>query len=134
MRAFARLAIVAFAVFAAAPPAAAQMEGSYDLMEINGQAVPVPSPGEDGVVMSKMSLVLTPEGRFVLQFAVEVAGFPQRIEEVVEGTFTVAGDTLAITSQNREDVSTVHFRFALADGTLRLYDYRDDEYTLRRRR
>lgn len=44
-----------------------------------------------------------------------------------------SGDTLVLTSQNLEANSTTRLRFALADGTLRLYDHQNIEYTLRRR-
>jgi hypothetical protein len=132
MRTLARLAVVALAACMAAQPAAAQMEGSYDLVEINGQAIPAPSPSEEGVVMHGIVLQLMPDGRFSMRFRAAWEGELPELEQEFQGTFAVTADTLALTAENLEETRTIHFRFTLADGTLRLYDEHEDEYTLRR--
>lgn len=132
MRSLLRLAIVAFAACAAAEPAAAQMDGGYHLGEVNGQSLPVLSPGGDGVLVHKVILLLMPDGRFFMKARAVMEGAPEPVEEEIEGTYSVTGDSLALTPDDAEKNGEMAFRFTLADGTLRLYNGEGHEYTFRR--
>jgi hypothetical protein len=133
MRTLLRLAILGFTAAIAAAPAAAQMEGgSYLLVEVDGQPVPAPSPNESSVVMHKAVLLFTPEGRFFMQAKASLDGAPEQVEEEMEGTWSVTGDSLALTPDGDGAGDVMRFRFTLAEGTLRLYDDDGHEYTFRR--
>ncbi|HEU0299162.1 MAG TPA: hypothetical protein VFR37_06895 [Longimicrobium sp.] len=132
MRAFARLAIVAFAVFAAAPPTTAQMEGSYGLVEVDGQPLPATSPDEEGVVMHRAILQLAAEGRFLLQAWATVGGDPEQEQEEFLGTWSVSTDLLTLTPDGAGEEALMRFRFTLAGDALRLHNGDGHEFTFRR--
>lgn len=134
MRSLVRLAIVAFAACAAAEPAAAQMDGSYDMVGINSQPLPVLSPGEDGVLVHKAVLLLMPDGRFFMRARANVDDSPEPVEEKIEGTYSVTDDSLALTPDDTASNGEMRFRFTFAEDTLRLYNAEGHEYTFRRQR
>ena len=131
MRSLIALLLLAFATVAAAP-AAAQVEGSYELVQINGHALPAPSPTEDGVVMHNAALALAPDGRFLMLAKASSGGDAEQHEAEGRGTWTVTGDSLALTPDGGGADDALHFRWTLADGTLTLVDEEGDAYTFRR--
>jgi hypothetical protein len=132
MRSIITLVVLAFAACLTAAPATAQMAGSYELVQLNGQAVPAPSPEEPDVVVLTMALVLAPDGRFTLQ-ATALDGEPEQSEHKAEGGWTVDADSLILTSDDSFDDGVLRFRYALEGETLKLYTENDHEFTFRRR-
>jgi hypothetical protein len=132
MRSILTLAVLAFASCLAPAPAAAQMAGSYALAEVNGHALPAPSPEEADVVVRTMSLVLTPEGRFTMEAAATLDGGSEQSEQSAEGAWTVDADSLILTSDDEEEDGVLRFRWTLEGGTLKLYTENGHEFAFRR--
>jgi hypothetical protein len=107
------------------------LEGSYELVRINGGALPAPSPTEDGVTMQGATLRLMPDGRFAMDARATTGSDGERSDEEAQGTWSVTGDTIVMLP----DVSggdPPSFRWTLAEGTLTLYDEDGHAYTFRR--
>lgn len=133
MRTLVRLAIVAFAACAAAKPAGAQMEGRYELAEVDGQPLPAASPDEDGVTMHRTVLRLTAKGRFHIQAWASVDGSADPVKEEMEGTWSVTDDQLTMLPAEAKGEPPMRFRFTLTEGTLRLVNGMGQEFTFRAR-
>lgn len=131
MRSLIALLLLALATLAAAP-AAAQVEGTYELVQINGQALPAPSPSEENVVMHGATLALTADGRFLMQARAGAADDTEPQEAEARGTWTASGDSLALTPDDGGADHALHFRWTLREGTLTLHDEEGDAYTFRR--
>lgn len=131
MRSPIALLLLALATLAAAP-AAAQVEGTYELVQINGRALPTPSPAEENVVMHGATLALSEDGRFLMQARAGTADAAEPQEAEARGTWTVTGDSLALTPDDGGADDALHFRWTLEDGALTLYDEEGDAYTFRR--
>lgn len=129
MRSIITLAAVAFACLAAAP-AAAQVAGSYALVEVNGHGLPVPSPEEADVVVLTMALVLTPDGRYTMQATATLDGGAEESEQKAEGAWKADAHALVLTSD--EDDGVLRFRWTLEGGTLKLYTENGHEFAFRR--
>ena len=115
-----------------AAPAAAQLTGSYELAEVNGHALPAPSPEEADVVVLTMALVLAPDGRFRMEATATLDGGAEESEQSAEGAWTVDADSLTLTPDAEEDDGVLQFRWALEGGTLKLYAENGHEFTFRR--
>jgi hypothetical protein len=132
MRSIVTLVVLAFAAGLAPAPAAAQVAGSYELVEVNGHPLPAASPEEADVVVLKMGLLLMPDGHFMMQATATVGGEAEQVEEKAEGTWTVEADSLVLTSNDAEDDGAMRFRWTLEGGTLKLYAGSRGEFTFRR--
>jgi hypothetical protein len=132
MRWISTLTLAAVASLLLAAPAAAQMEGSYALVQVNGQALPAPSPEEADVVVLTMALELMADGRFRMEAAATLDGGSEESEQSAEGTWTVDADSLTLTSDDEEEDGVLQFRWALEGGTLKLYTENGHEFTFRR--
>jgi hypothetical protein len=114
-------------------PGPTRVEGSYVLTRINGQALPAPSPTEDGVTMLGATLLLAPDGRFSMQATASSGTEPDASGEDVQGAWSVRGDSLLMTPDVRDSNPGPSFRWTLDGRTLTLYDEDGHEYTFRRR-
>ncbi len=85
--------LVLMAVFAAVP-SAAQVEGAYRLVSINGQPLPTPSPTEDRVTVHGGAFDFGGDGRFAMSMSAEVDG---TVTEQAAGTYRVDADSLRLT-------------------------------------
>ena len=134
MRVIIVLVLAVLAVLAACASASrgdTGMEGSYELVRINGGALPAPSPTEDGVTMRGATLRLMPDGRFTMDARATTDEDGEQTDEQAQGTWSVTGDTIVMLP----DVSggdPPSFRWTLAEGTLTLYDQDGHAYTFRR--
>lgn len=116
-----------------ATPGPVQVDGSYVLTRINGQALPAPSPTEEGVTMHGATLLLAPDGRFRMQATASSGRAPEPYEEDLQGTWSVRGDSLSLTPDVRADDPGPSFRWRLEGRTLTLYDEERHEYSFQRR-
>ncbi|HEU4884006.1 MAG TPA: hypothetical protein VFT45_17225 [Longimicrobium sp.] len=132
MRSIVTLVVLAFAACLAPAPAAAQMAGSYMLAEVNGHALPAPSPEEADVVVLTMSLVLTPEGRFMMEATANLDEESGESRQTAEGAWTVDADSLILTSDDEEEDGVLRFRWRMEGGMLKLYTENGHEFAFRR--
>ena len=132
MRSLITLLAAVFAACLAAAPAAAQVEGRYELVQINGHALPAPSPTEDDVIIHRAALALMADGRFLMQAQASAGDDAEPRESEARGTWTVTGDSLALTPEDGGADDALLFRWTLEDGTLTLVDEEGDAYTFRR--
>jgi hypothetical protein len=114
-------------------PAAAQLEGSYELTQVNGQALPTASPTETTFTLRSMTLVLKADG----QYEMEITGFhtasstPLAVD--LTGAYRVEGDGLALHPDQTTHAQPADFRWAVDDGgTLTLTDDQDHRFTFTR--
>jgi hypothetical protein len=131
MRVITVLVLALLAACASASRGGAGLEGSYELVRINGDALPAESPTEDGVTMQGVTLRLTPDGRFTMDAKATTGGGVGQSDERSQGTWSSTGDTLVMVP----DVSggdPPRFRWTLDEGTLTLYDQDGHAYTFRR--
>lgn len=112
----------------AAVPAAAQVEGRYQIVSINGQPLPAPSPTEEGVTVTGSRFWFDDDGRYTVSLR---ANTPEG-EDVEEegGAYTTAGDSLLLSEG--EDVPPLVFRWARQGDTLRISDQDGNAYALLR--
>jgi hypothetical protein len=118
MRPLTRLLLFAAAVLVAAP-AAAQVDGTYALVQVDGQPLPTASPAEDNVVVQGASFRFQPDGSFT-GYVQAGNGHALDSRHDVAGTFTVDGDTLSLTERGHQ--GQVTFRWTQEDGRLNLVD------------
>lgn len=123
MRAF--LAVLLALAGLAAAPAAAQLEGRYELASINGHALPAESPTEPGVSVKRGGYWFHADGRFTV--AVTVDMHEDENTQVASGTYVAVRDSLRLTIRDEEAVA---FRWARDGEALRLYDEQENEYRL----
>lgn len=113
----------------AAVPAAAQVEGRYQVVGINGHALPAASPTEDGVTVVRAAFWFEPDGRATVSMTANVAsGLSMRR---ANGTYVTVRDSLRVTTGRGEPTATA-YRWALDGDTLRLYDEHQNVYALLR--
>lgn len=113
----------------AAVPAAAQVDGAYRLVTINGQALPAPSPTEDGVTMLRASFIFQPDGRFFMQARADDGDAPY--SDGAQGTYRVRGDSLMLLP-DVTGAETVNFRWTANGGTFHLIDEFGHDYAFAR--
>jgi hypothetical protein len=131
MRMITVLVLAVLAACASASRGDAGLEGNYELVRINGGALPAASPTEDGVTMQGATLRLMPDGRFTMDAKATTGGGDGQRDERSQGTWSVTDDTLVMVP----DVSggdPPSFRWMLDQGTLTLYDQDGHAYTFRR--
>ena len=112
----------------AAVPAAAPVEGRYQVVSINGQALPAASPTEDGVTVVRAAFWFERDGAFNLAMTANVAEGPST--QRAGGTYQVAGDSLRVITGDGDE--PVAYRWAIQGDTLRLYDEHRNVYALLR--
>lgn len=108
-----------------AVPAAAQVEGAYRLVTINGQALPAPSPTEDDVTMLRASFIFQADGRFFMHARAHDGDMPY--SDGADGTYRVKGDSLLLLP-DVAGAETVGFRWTLGGATLHLVDEFGHDY------
>lgn len=135
MRSILTLVALAFAFAACLAPAnaAAQVAGSYELVQVNGHALPAPSPEEADVVVLTMALELTADGRFTMAATANLDEGTEQSEQSAEGTWAVEADSLVLTSDDEEDDGVLRFRWKVEGEMLKLYTENGHEFAFRRR-
>lgn len=98
------IALLALLTASMAAPAAAQVQGNYSLVSINGQPLPAPSPDDDGVTVYGASFDLGGDGRFALSMrpSPDGAGTQQ-----LAGTYRVEGSSLVLTPVPEDEPFTL---------------------------
>jgi hypothetical protein len=114
-------------------PAAAQVEGSFVLAQINGQPLPSVSPAETNIIIERMALRLGADARYTMGFRVRRDGADSRFQVDASGTYRIQGDQLSLQPDAGSVGEPVTYRWTLSDGALRLYDEQENEYHLVRR-
>ncbi|HST61205.1 MAG TPA: hypothetical protein VLK84_21055, partial [Longimicrobium sp.] len=113
-------------------PAAAQVEGSFRLTQINGQPLPSASPAETNIIIHGMNLRLGADARYTMGFRVRRDGTDERFQVEASGTYRTEGDQLLLLPDPESVGEPVTYRWTLSDGVLRLYDEQENEYRLAR--
>jgi hypothetical protein len=120
------LLLLPLALPCTALPAAAQVEGSYQLLRVDGRALPAPSPTEEGVTLHGGAFTFQADGRFSLRARATAATETEPRGESLAGRWAASGDSLTLTPANGGGL--IGFRWMRAGDTLRIYD-RGYEYT-----
>ena len=84
---------------------AAGLEGTYSLVEVDGQPLSPQTEGEPGYILDAGSVTLAPAGRFTLYVRAHRAGTLESVERTVGGTYTVEGTTLTLTPDDSAEAS-----------------------------
>lgn len=121
------LLLAACATLAPPVPAGAQLQGSYRLAEVNGQALPA-EVDEGGVTVLSGALVLGADGRYALEMEVDTED-EGRVARKVVGTYEVDGDLLFLEPDEDQEAEPVDFTYVLEDGRLTLAE-EDAEVTV----
>ena len=122
----AALLILLAACFAV--PAAAQVEGTWELVHINGDSLPAASPSEVNLIIEGMTWTLGAEKQLKLEIRFRITAADEEITSAqFDGTYRVEEDRLFASLEGTEPSE---FRWTLREGTLRLTDDRKDEYLL----
>lgn len=129
-----RIHVLLLTLLALAPagPAAAQVEGIYELTRIEGQVMPAVSPDEDGVVVIGSFLVLKADGRYALGMLASLWQQNSVQNRQVEGTWAVESDTVAFQPDEGSDGEPVRMAYTLQEGTLTLRDEHGHAYAYTR--
>ena len=112
----------------AAVPAAAQVEGRFNVVTINGQALPVRSPLQRHVTILCASYWFE-EGKTNTATTTDVSGYVSARR--VGGPYVIAGDSLYVLDETEPD-TIARFRWELDGDGLRLYDGRQNVLQLTR--
>jgi hypothetical protein len=112
----------------AAVPAAAQVEGRYQLVGINGHALPAPSPTEDGVTVTRAAFWFERDGRASVGITASASDGPAA--QRTAGAYVADGDSLRLTTDDGD--GPVTYGWARQGDTLRLYDEQQNVYVLLR--
>lgn len=120
------LLLVAFA----AAPAAAQVEGSFALAQINGQPLPSASPTETNIIIDEMALRLGADARYTMEFRVHRDGTDSPFQAEANGTYRIEGDRLFFQPDDGSMGEPVTYRWARDGETLRLYDEQQNEFRM----
>jgi hypothetical protein len=100
--------------------------GTWNAVQLNGQALPAPWPLHPQITMTHLSFTFTGDGQAIARIAGTMGG--ESLDEEDRARYTVAGDRLTILDEDgsvdEEFVWTIH------DGTLHLVDVRGHTYTL----
>ncbi|HEX6042446.1 lipocalin family protein, partial [Longimicrobium sp.] len=110
----------------AARPAAAQVEGRYQVVSINDHALPAPYPGEPGIMITRAAFWLHADGSFSTSMSADTGDEQDTDDE--SGTYEVAGDSLRLSDEygGRPEA----YRWARQGDTLRLHDDGENVYRL----
>lgn len=114
----------------AATPAAAQLEGRWQVIDINGQALPAESPSEEGTIVQDGAFSFGPDGRFSVSLRADTDNQGPATQRMA-GTYATRGDTLTLTSEEGS-TSVTDFRWIRRGDTLQLYAEHGNVYRLAR--
>ena len=109
-----------------ARPAAAQVDGMWALVHINGDSLPATSPMEDNVTIERLKVTLGAGTRYTLQLRARAPGMEKAVDAEVGGTYAVTGDRIYLRADEKAGADAVEFRWALAEGVLRWWDEDDN--------
>jgi hypothetical protein len=127
---FAALLIVLSAC--ASAPAASGLQGSYQLVQVNGQALPTASPAEATMTIQALTVVLRPDGRYTMRVTSRHTASGTDVSADVNGAYRVEADRLALHPDEGTEATPVEYRWTLEGRRLRLIDERNDEYVFTR--
>ncbi len=113
-------------------PAAAQVEGSFMLAQINGQPLPSASPAETNIIIEGMTLRTGADARYAMGFRVRRDGDDSRFQVDASGTYRIEGDQLLLLPDPESVGEPVTYRWDLGGDVLRLYDEQENEYRFAR--
>ena len=83
----------------------AGLEGTYALVEVNGQPLSPQTEGEPGYILDAGSVTLASAGRFALYVRAHRVGTSDSMERTLGGTYTVAGTTITLTPDDSAEAS-----------------------------
>jgi hypothetical protein len=129
MRWIQRLLLAAVAMLASAAPAAAQVDGTYALVRLEGQVLPAPSPDEDNVTVHAGALVLK-EGRYTFELKASSAAEPEPATTQAVGSYRLESDTLFLEMDGTGEPIPLTWR--MEDGQMTLTVPAGFAYTFQR--
>ena len=104
--------------------------GVWDLVTVNGAALPAPSPEEPNVTLESVVMTLEADGDYTLASSFHLAEESAQ-SMTIGGTWV--GDDDALTFETEHGPAIVMFGYRLDDGVLRMVDENDNEWAMRRR-
>jgi hypothetical protein len=75
----------------------AGIEGTYALVEVDGQPLSPQTEGEPGYILDAGSVTLAPGRRFILYVRAHRAGTSESVERTVGGSYTIEGSIITMT-------------------------------------
>ncbi len=118
--------LLALASCEKAPANAAQLPGTYQLVRLNGSALPVPSPGNDNAIIEGMTWVLGADKWLTMTFQIRHTTSGTSAPYELRVPYRVEGNTI-IPEGDAGPAGAFHW--VLRGGELHLTDKRGDEYT-----
>jgi hypothetical protein len=112
----------------AAVPAAAQVEGRWRMISINGDALPAESVSGDGAVVRHALFSFGPDGRLSVTIQTDTENKGQATQSMT-GTYTTRGDTLTLTGE-AGSTSVTDLRWVRQGDTLQLYVENENAFRL----
>lgn len=106
--------------------------GTYDLVTVDGDALPAVSPEEPNVLIESLGLTLAEDGGYALTSGFRLDGNPAPTSTTIGGTWQATATTL--TFHGDQGPAVVEFGYRYADDALHLQDEAGHEWVLRRRR
>lgn len=131
MRALLLRLLMVLAAFTAVP-AAAQVDGTWILLQVNDIPMQAQTVDEDGTVMEGVTVRLDTGGRYSFRVRTRSTGGGEPGGLEITGTYEVAGDQLRLQPDEGMAADPMAFRWQLRDGTLLLVNDDDDAYTFAR--
>lgn len=124
--------LLVFAAWAAPAPAAAQVQGSYRLVEVNGKKLPTATSAGESMTIESITLELRTDGRYEMRAKVNRKNVGTHESAEFSGTYEVNGGELYLHAAEN-GLAPGTFQWTLDNRRLRLVDEVDDEYVFARR-
>lgn len=105
--------------------------GVWDLVSVNGGALPTPSPEERSVMLDSVTMTLDADGSYSLDSAYRVTGQSEPQHMTIGGTWTATDDVLRFETEGGPAI--VEFGYAREGDRMRMIDEQLHEWVMRRR-
>ena len=113
------------------PTPRADLAGTWDLVTVNGAALPTPSPEEPNIVLESVVMRLDAGGAYSLASSFAVSGRPAPQQMTIAGSWVASDD--ALTFHTEQGPAIVQFGYRRDGGEIRMVDEQGNEWQMRRR-
>ena len=113
------------------PTPRAELVGVWDLVSVNGAALPTPSPEEQSVLLESVTMTLEASGTYTLASSFRVADQATPQSMTIHGTWVADDD--ALTFETEQGPAIVMFGYRMDGELLRMVDEQQHEWAMQRR-
>ena len=107
------------------------LAGTWDLVAVNGGALPTASPEERSVILESVAMTLERDGAYSLASAFHVTGQTDSQQMTIGGTWRATDDVLRFETEGGPAI--LEFGYVREGDTLRMIDEQLHEWVMRRR-